>query len=121
MQFRESYKGFEIIVIDNMLVIRDIETGEEGKLDVEKIDKDNISKMAHFVIDKRIVEKQREEKYQEVQFSLEFRSGERYSHSYSIPEKIVKAGKDEIEKYIILEALGDLVYVDIEGVYNNAE
>lgn len=121
MQFREVYKGFEITVIDNTLVIRDIETGEEGKLDVEKIDRGSISKMAHFVIDKRISEKRREEKYQEVQFSLELRSGERYSHSYSIPEKVVKAGKDEIEKYIILEALGDLIYVDIEEVYNNVE
>lgn len=123
MQFREVYRGFEVTVIDNILVIRDVETEEEGKIDIEKKDKNSISKMAHFVIDKRILEKAAEkrmqEKYQSVQFSLELRSGESYSYSYLVPEKVVKAGKEEIEKYIILEALGDLVCVNIEEVHSD--
>lgn len=119
MQFREVYKGFEVTVIDNMLSIKDIETGEYGKLNVEKKDKESIGKMAHFVINERIKEKEREEKEREVRFSLELRSGARYDHSYFVPEKIIKAGIDKLEEYIILKALGDKIYVDIEEVYDN--
>lgn len=123
MQFREVYKGFEVTVADNILVIKDIETGEEGKLNVEKKDNEAISKMAHFIIEKRINEKQRENPIptKEVRFSLELRSGERYSHSYLVPENIIEAGKDKLEEYLILKALGDKVSVEIEEVCNNDE
>ena len=94
MQYREVYRGFEVTAIDNTLVIRDIETGEIGKLNVEKKDSEAIGKMAHFVIDKRILERRRQERYRSMQFYLELRRGERYSHSYLVPEKVIEAGID---------------------------
>lgn len=121
MGFKEIYENFEIMVENDLLMIKDLETNEEGKIDVKNKDMSSIKKMAHFVINKRINEKRAKEKNQLVQFTLELRSGDRYDHSYFVPEKVVKAGRDEIEKYIILEALGDLIYVDIEEVDSDVE
>jgi len=49
-----------------------------------------------------------------VSFSLEFRSGNRYDHSYSVPESIILQGREAIEEYIVSKALGDILYVELE-------
>lgn len=50
-----------------------------------------------------------------VSFSLEFRSGNRYDHSYLVPESIVLQGRQAVEEYIVSKALGDILYVELEG------
>lgn len=120
MVVREEYKNFEFVINNEVLIIRNIGTGEEGRASVKGKDKDDIIKMAHFIIDKRVEEILKEEKskevYKEVCFCLELRSGERYNHSYLVPERIVKLGGRDLEEYIVLEAMGDLISIEVEEI-----
>ena len=49
-----------------------------------------------------------------VSFSLEFRNGNRYNHFYLVPELIILQGRQAIEKYIAFQALGDILYIELE-------
>lgn len=49
-----------------------------------------------------------------VSFSLEFRSGNRYEHSYLVPELVILQGRQAVEEYIVSQALGDILYVELE-------
>lgn len=50
-----------------------------------------------------------------VSFSLEFRSGNRYEHSYLVPELVILQGRQAVEEYIVSQALGDILYVELEN------
>lgn len=116
IEFLEVYKGFAVVVVDTVLIIKDFETGEEGRLNVGGKDVSGIKAMYRSVVDMRITEKVKAETTKEIMFSLETRSGDRYDHSYFVPEKIINAGRDEIERYIISQALGDIIFVDVKEV-----
>lgn len=49
-----------------------------------------------------------------ISFSLEFRSGQRYNHSYVVPEIVILKGAESVKEYIIREALDDILFVELE-------
>ena len=55
------------------------------------------------------------EKDIEIEFALVLRNGQQYNHSYFVPERIVKKGREAVEEYILEKAFGDLIYVEISN------
>lgn len=113
--YLDVYRDFIIFYNSRLLVIKDPETGEEAHKVIDTDNVDEIICIARSVIDERIKEKAKDLVMIEIPFILELRSGDRYSHSYLVPKKIVDAGGDTLKEYLLLEALGDKIEVILEG------
>ena len=50
----------------------------------------------------------------EVRFTLKFRNGSTYSHSYLVPIDTIEKGEEAVQQEILLQAVGDILYVFVE-------
>lgn len=114
--YLDLYRGFIVAYHERLLIIKDPNTGEEAHSFTESRALSEAIDKAHWVIDQRIYEKSKEDPQREVVFTLELRSGERYQHSYLVPESVLKVGGKELERFLVLEALGDKLSVIVEEV-----
>lgn len=52
-----------------------------------------------------------------VDFTLEFRSGDRYDHGYDVPDEVIQQGEQAVKEYIVSQALDDILFVEIIDQY----